>query len=243
MRSRGGIRVKWGIPAFVVTLAMMLAYKGLAKVITSAYPVTPFPESFSFWGQGYVLNVIPVPAVLMIVTVGIFYFLSTRTVFGRSVYSVGGNEEASRLSGIPVGRTRILVFITAGLMAALGGIITSSRIMAGSHSVGEGLEFDVIAAVVIGGTSLAGGAGVDDRDAARCTLHWPAEQRHGADGRRPILAGSRAWLDRAGGGVDQRDPETDPEVVPFLPPGTQRPQGDCSAAAVFPVANLFTGAR
>jgi sugar transport system permease protein len=155
----GGIRVKWGIPAFVVTLAMMLAYKGLAKVITSAYPVTPFPESFSFWGQGYVLNVIPVPAVLMIVTVGIFYFLSTRTVFGRSVYSVGGNEEASRLSGIPVGRTRILVFITAGLMAALGGIITSSRIMAGSHSVGEGLEFDVIAAVVIGGTSLAGGAG------------------------------------------------------------------------------------
>jgi simple sugar transport system permease protein len=155
----GGIRVKWGIPAFVVTLAMMLAYKGLAKVITNAYPITPFPESFSFWGQGYVFNVIPVPAVLMLVTVGIFYFLSTRTVFGRSVYSVGGNEEASRLSGIPVGRTRILVFIISGLMAALGGIITSSRIMAGSHSVGEGLEFDVIAAVVIGGTSLAGGAG------------------------------------------------------------------------------------
>lgn len=155
----GGIRVKWGIPAFVVTLAMMLAYKGLAKVITNAYPVTPFPESFSFWGQGYVLKVIPVPAVLMVIAFGIFYFLSTRTVFGRSVYSVGGNEEASRLSGIPVGRTRILVFAICGLMAALGGVITSSRIMAGSHSVGEGLEFDVIAAVVIGGTSLAGGAG------------------------------------------------------------------------------------
>jgi simple sugar transport system permease protein len=155
----GGIRVKWGIPAFVVTLAMMLAYKGLAKVITNAYPVTPFPESFSYWGQGYVLKVIPVPAVLMLITFGIFYFLSTRTVFGRSVYSVGGNEEASRLSGIPVGRTRITVFIISGFMAALGGIITSSRIMAGSHSVGEGLEFDVIAAVVIGGTSLAGGSG------------------------------------------------------------------------------------
>jgi sugar transport system permease protein len=155
----GGIRVKWGIPAFVVTLAMMLAYKGLAKVITNAYPVTPFPESFSFWGQGYVLNVIPVPAVLMVITFAIFYFLSTRTVFGRSVYSVGGNEEASRLSGISVARTRILVFVISGLMAALGGIITSSRIMAGSHSVGEGLEFDVIAAVVIGGTSLMGGAG------------------------------------------------------------------------------------
>jgi sugar transport system permease protein len=155
----GGIRVKWGIPAFVVTLALMMAYKGLAKVITSAYPITPFPESFSYWGQGYVFKVIPVPAVLMLITVAIFYFLSTRTVFGRSVYSVGGNEEASRLSGIPVGRTRILVFAISGLMAALGGIITSSRIMAGSHSVGEGLEFDVIAAVVIGGTSLAGGSG------------------------------------------------------------------------------------
>ena len=155
----GMIRVKWGIPAFVVTLAMMLSYKGLAKVITSAYPITPFPESFSFWGQGYVFQVIPVPAVLMVITFLIFQFLSTRTVFGRSVYSVGGNEEASRLSGIPVGRTRILVFMISGLMAALGGVIVSSRIMAGSHSVGEGLEFDVIAAVVIGGTSLAGGAG------------------------------------------------------------------------------------
>jgi sugar transport system permease protein len=155
----GSIRVKWGIPAFVVTLALMMAYKGLAKVITNAYPITPFPESFSYWGQGYVLKVIPVPAVLMVITFLIFQFLATRTVFGRSVFSVGGNEEASRLSGIPVSRTRLMVFAISGLMAALGGIITSSRIMAGSHSVGEGLEFDVIAAVVIGGTSLAGGSG------------------------------------------------------------------------------------
>jgi len=157
--AAGSLRVKWGIPAFVVSLAMMMAYKGLAKVITQAYPVTPFPDSFSYWGQGYVFKVIPVPAVLMVITFAIFYFLSTRTVFGRSVYSVGGNEEASRLSGIPVGRTRLMVFAISGLMAALGGIITSSRIMAGSHSVGEGLEFDVIAAVVIGGTSLMGGSG------------------------------------------------------------------------------------
>ena len=101
----------------------------------------------------------PVPAVLMLVTVAIFYFLSTRTVFGRSVYSVGGNEEASRLSGIPVGRTRITIFAISGMMAALGGVIISSRIMAGAYNVGEGLEFEVIAAVVIGGTSLAGGSG------------------------------------------------------------------------------------
>lgn len=155
----GFIRVRWNIPAFVVTLALFISLSGMAKVITNAYPITPFPQSFSFWGQGYVAGIIPVPAVLMLITIAIFYFLSTRTVFGRSVYSVGGNEEASRLSGIPVGRTRILIFALSGLMAALGGIIISSRVMAGVYNVGQGLEFDVIAAVVIGGTSLAGGSG------------------------------------------------------------------------------------
>jgi ribose/xylose/arabinose/galactoside ABC-type transport system permease subunit len=157
--AAGSIRVKWNVPAFVVTLALYMSLKGLAKVITQAYPITPFPAWFSFWGQGYIGKVIPVPAVLMVVTVLVFYFLSTRTVFGRSVYSVGGNEEAARLSGIPVGRTRITIFAITGMMAALGAIITSSRIMAGAYNVGEGLEFEVIAAVVIGGTSLAGGSG------------------------------------------------------------------------------------
>jgi simple sugar transport system permease protein len=155
----GAIRVRWAVPAFVVTLAMYMSLKGLAKVITNAYPITPFPESFSFWGQGYILKVIPVPVVLMVLSFVVFYFISTRTVFGRSVYSVGGNEEAARLSGIPVGRTRITIFALTGLMAALGGIVISSRIMAGAYNVGEGLEFEVIAAVIIGGTSLAGGAG------------------------------------------------------------------------------------
>jgi simple sugar transport system permease protein len=155
----GWIRVKWSVPAFVVSLTLFMSLKGAAKVITNAYPITPFPDSFSFWGQGYVAKIIPVPAVIMVVTIAIFYFLSTRTVFGRSVYSVGGNEEAARLSGIPVGRTRILIFALSGLLAALGGIVITSRIMAGAYNVGEGLEFEVIAAVIIGGTSLAGGAG------------------------------------------------------------------------------------
>jgi len=155
----GWVRVKWSVPAFVVTLTLLMSLKGAAKVITNAYPITPFPDSFSFWGQGYVAKIIPVPAAIMVATIAIFYFISTRTVFGRSVYSVGGNEEAARLSGIPVGRTRILIFAISGLLAALGGIVISSRIMAGAYNVGEGLEFEVIAAVVIGGASLAGGAG------------------------------------------------------------------------------------
>jgi len=127
----GFIRVKWNVPAFVVTLTLYMSLRGAARLITNAYPVTPFPDSFSFWGQGYIANVIPVPAVLMVITIAIFYFISTRTVFGRSVYSVGGNEEAARLSGIPVWRTRITIFALSGFLAALGGIIISSRIMSG----------------------------------------------------------------------------------------------------------------
>lgn len=155
----GIIRVKWNVPAFVVTLALFMSLKGAAKLITNAYPVTPFPDAFNYWGGGYIANVIPVPVVIMLVTLGIFYFLSTRTVFGRSVYSVGGNEEAARLSGIPVWRTRILIFAANGFLAAFAGVILSSRVMAGTAMIGEGLEFEVIAAVIIGGTSLAGGEG------------------------------------------------------------------------------------
>ncbi len=155
----GFVRVKWQVPAFVVTLALFLSLRGAARLITNAYPITPFPDSFNFWGGGYIAQVIPVPAVLMVVTVAIFYFLSTRTVFGRSVYSVGGNEEAARLSGIDVWRTRIAIFAINGLLAAFSGIVISSRIMSGSSNIAEGLEFDIIAAVIIGGTSLAGGEG------------------------------------------------------------------------------------
>jgi simple sugar transport system permease protein len=155
----GFFRVRWEIPSFVVSLALFMSLRGAARLITNAYPITPFPDSFSFWGGGYIANVIPVPAVLMLVTVAIFTFISTRTVFGRSVYSVGGNEEAARLSGIDVVQTRIGIFAISGFLSALSGVVISSRIMSGASNIAEGLEFDVIAAVIIGGTSLAGGEG------------------------------------------------------------------------------------
>lgn len=153
------IRVKWNVPSFVVTLAMFMSLRGAARLITGAWSITPFPLSFDFWGQGYVLKFLPVPALFMLVTFGVFYFLSTKTVYGRQVYSVGGNEEASRLSGIPVWRTRIITYALTGFLAALSGIILSSRISAGSSKIAQGLEFEVIAAVIIGGTSLSGGQG------------------------------------------------------------------------------------
>ncbi len=154
-----GIRIALNVPSFVVTLAMFMSLRGAARLITGAWSITPFPESFNFWGQGYVFKVIPVPAVFMLATFLIFLFLSKRTVFGRSVYSVGGNEEASRLSGIPVPRTRVLIYALVGLLCAAAGIILSSRISAGSSKIASGLEFEVIAAVIIGGTSLSGGQG------------------------------------------------------------------------------------
>ncbi len=155
----GFIRCRWPVPAFVVTLALFMGLRGAARLITNAFPITPFPDSFNFWGGGYVFEIIPVPVVIMLATFVLFHFISTRTVFGRSVYSVGGNQESARLSGIPVWRTRITIFALDGFLAAFSGILLSSRIMSGSSNIAEGLEFEVIAAVIIGGTSLMGGEG------------------------------------------------------------------------------------
>jgi simple sugar transport system permease protein len=153
------IRVKLNVPSFVVTLAMFMSLRGAARVITGAWSITPFPESFNYWGQGSVAGVIPVPVVFMFAIFLVFYFLSTRTVYGRSVYSVGGNEEAAKLSGIPITRIRIITWALTGFLAALSGIILSSRISAGSSKIAMGMEFEVIAAVIIGGTALSGGHG------------------------------------------------------------------------------------
>lgn len=155
----GYIRVKWAVPAFVVTLALFMALRGAARLITNAFPITPFPDSFNFWGGGYVFGVIPVPVVIMLGVFLLFHFISVRTVYGRSDYAVGGNEESARLSGISVWRTRITTFALLGLLSAFSGILLSSRIMSGSSNIAVGLEFDVIAAVIIGGTSLMGGEG------------------------------------------------------------------------------------
>jgi sugar transport system permease protein len=102
---------------------------------------------------------VPIPAIIMIVLFLLFSFISTSTVFGRSVYAVGGNAEAARLSGIPVARIRIQVFAITGVLAALTGVLMASRLGSGNSGAASGLEFDIIAAVVVGGTSLFGGRG------------------------------------------------------------------------------------
>ncbi|HTO21804.1 MAG TPA: ABC transporter permease [Spirochaetia bacterium] len=154
----GWIRVKWDIPGLIVTIALMLSLRGLAYVVTNAFPIPITNDSFAFLGSGDVLGV-PFPAILFLLTMALFGFISTRTVYGRSVYAVGGNAEATRLSGIPINRIRILLFATTGLLAAVSGILLTSRLSSANAGVAVGWEFDVISAVIIGGTSLFGGEG------------------------------------------------------------------------------------
>ena len=158
----GFIRVKWLVPSFVLTLALFMMLRGAARQITNAFPISPFPSGFEFWGGGKIDMLgfgLPVPVIIMLITFVIFYVISKRTVFGRSVYCVGGNEHAAHLSGISVSKTRITTFMLVGLLSAFVGILLSSRIQSGSSQIALGLEFEVIAAVIIGGTSLMGGSG------------------------------------------------------------------------------------
>ncbi len=154
----GWIRVRWDVPGLIVTIALMLSLRGVAYVLTNAYPIPITNDSFAFLGSGYIVGV-PFPAIIFLATMGLFGFITTRTVYGRSVYAVGGNAEATRLSGIPVNRVRIAIFATTGFLAAISGVLLTARLNSGYAGVGVGWEFDTIAAVIIGGTSLFGGEG------------------------------------------------------------------------------------
>jgi simple sugar transport system permease protein len=126
--------------------------------MSSAVPVVIPDISFQNLGGGNVGGV-PNPAIFMVILLAIFIFISRRTVFGRSVYAVGGNAEAAKLSGIPVPLIRMGVFAITGCLASFAGVLFASRLGSGNSEAASGLEFDVIAAVVVGGTSLFGGRG------------------------------------------------------------------------------------
>jgi ribose/xylose/arabinose/galactoside ABC-type transport system permease subunit len=154
----GLVRAKYGVPSFITSLALLTALRGAALKITGGFSLTPFPEWYGFLGSGYVLG-IPFSAILLALTFVIVFFLMSYTSFGRSVYAVGGNAEAARLCGINVGLVRVMVLALTGLLAALSGIVLSARMLSGNPTVGVGWELDVIAAVIVGGTSLSGGIG------------------------------------------------------------------------------------
>jgi ribose transport system permease protein len=130
----------------------------VANLITGGFPITAFPRWFNFIGSGFLLG-IPFPVYIFATVFGISFFLMNYTRFGREIYAVGGNLEAARLSGIRVWRTKMLALGITGILTAIAGVIIAAQILSGSSSAGRGWELDVIAAVIIGGTSLFGGRG------------------------------------------------------------------------------------
>ena len=154
----GLMRNRYQVPSFITTLALMTGLSGAAELITNGFPLTPFPSWYNFIGGGYIFG-IPFPAILFLLTFAILQFLMNYTSFGRSVYAVGGNMEAARLSGINVRRIKTMVLGITAFLAALSGVMVSSEIMSGTATTAKGWELDIIAAVIIGGTSLMGGVG------------------------------------------------------------------------------------
>jgi len=150
---------RFKLPPFVVTLGIMSIVRGIALLIGQAESHTIYgPESFLFIGNGRLFG-IPFPVFIFAVVATLIYFVKTRTPFGLTVFAIGENQEAARLAGLPVLRTKMLVYSLSGIGAAIAGLILASQVHTARAVYGNGAELDAIAAVVVGGTSLAGGSG------------------------------------------------------------------------------------
>jgi len=157
--AANGFLIAYGkMPAFIVTLASLGIARGIALIYTGGYPISGLPESFLFLGRGNVFG-LQTPILMMLIVYVIAYVVLNHTPFGRHVYAIGGNEEAARLSGIPVPKVIMAVYTISGVTAAIAGMILTSRLMSGQPNAGVGFELDAIAAVVIGGTAMSGGRG------------------------------------------------------------------------------------
>ncbi|NLY45673.1 MAG: ribose ABC transporter permease [Tissierella sp.] len=158
----GVIITKGKVQPFIATLAIMILLRGATMVFTNGRPIAVPAASvspiFRWIGTGELLGV-PVPVVMMVFVFIICYYILNHTQFGRHIYAVGGNEEASLLSGVNTDKVKILAYTISGILAAVAGIIVTSRLSSAQPTAGDGYELDAIAAVVLGGTSLVGGQG------------------------------------------------------------------------------------
>ena len=163
------------LPPFIATLGTMMILRGLALYVTDAAPVSGMPDAFGDLGNGSLFRIveegdnglphvifpgIPYPVILMIVAAVLFTFALTKMRMGRYLYAIGSNEEAARLSGLRVKYYKLLVYVISGFTASFAGLIFTSRVMSGQPNAGVGFELDAIAAVVLGGASIAGGRGM-----------------------------------------------------------------------------------
>ncbi len=147
------------LPPFISTLGMMGIARGMALIITKGVPIFGLPESFAVIGNGRIAHLIPLPVLLTLLLAVLGHIILTQTPFGRYTYAIGSNFEAARLSGIRTTRTIIYIYLLGGFLSGIAGIILASRLSTGQPTAGTGYELDVIAACVIGGASLSGGAG------------------------------------------------------------------------------------
>ncbi len=155
----GVLRAKVGVPSFIGTLGLWNILGGLALFTTDALPVpVPIDDPLIDLMSSQIAGM-PTPAWVMLIAFVLFGFIAIRTKYGRSVYAVGGNSRAARLASINVDRVRVLIFVTTGILSALSGVLLTARLGSGNGGAAGGLEFSVIAAVVVGGTAMTGGRG------------------------------------------------------------------------------------
>jgi ribose transport system permease protein len=156
----GSLVVGLNLNSLIVTLATGLVGRGTVYALTNGIPVSGFSKGLRFLGAGFWLG-LPMPVWILIGFTLVFSWLMARTTFGWRIYAIGGNEEAVRLSGVPVDRIKIIAFVIAGIMAAIGGMLLTARLGSGEVNIGLGYELDIIAAAVIGGLRFgAGSSGV-----------------------------------------------------------------------------------
>ena len=156
--ANGLFITKLRLPPFIATLGTLSIARGLAYGVTGGYPISSLPPAFKYIGQGYI-GPVPFPVVLLVLFAIVFTIFLKRTVLGRRIYAIGGNEESARVSGIKVQNIKLIVYTLSGVMASVAGMATAGRLGVAQSTAGQGYELDAIAAVIIGGASVTGGIG------------------------------------------------------------------------------------
>ncbi|NLI90143.1 MAG: ribose ABC transporter permease [Epulopiscium sp.] len=154
----GVLVARYEIPPFIATLGMMTLLRGCVLVYTKGSPISIKEDSYKIIGKGSIIG-IPIPIIILVVVYVIGHYILTQTTFGRSVYAIGGNREAARLSGISTKTSEWAVYAINGLLCGVAAVILTARLGSAQSTSGQGIEMDAIAAVILGGTSLSGGTG------------------------------------------------------------------------------------
>jgi len=156
--ANGLLVVYLRLPSYIATLGMMQIVRGVCYILTQGYPVSGMADSFKWIGQGELMGV-PLPIYFMVLFALVFAVFRNRTKTGRRIFALGGNEEATRISGVNTKALKILCFVLAGVCAAFAGVINASKVGVAQPTAGNGFEMDAIASVIIGGSSMGGGVG------------------------------------------------------------------------------------